>query len=737
MSTNRAAKIDAIIASRKPIASETAKKIEQLKSVQSGLQNCSDILAKFLQRGCSDEQKTAISERQNEIKIVLDDLLPASIRDLAQLERRFSRPTLNIGVVGNAGQGKSTLLQRLTGLSDDEIPTGAKGDCTGATAIIENAQVAEAYADIEFYSEPEFLAHVVAPYFRTMNLPAPSSLSEFSRPLPGDVQNKHYDETKFIERLQAGLEDCRRFFGESAKRIGRAEIRNYTAKSDKDGRPLSLWAAVKSAKVYCPFSGLGSEKISVGDTPGLGDRAVLEAEAKLMNDFGRNIDAVVMLRKVKERGIRMEDVRLFGLVKAAIPELPPEKWSYFMVNVFASDRAVSATADALKFLPEDFKDSSLKDMQGYAELDCSDRDAVQAEFDKMLDGIAANQQALDKAMYAHRIGKARECFAKIVEQLPKLAALFPPVSIGGEQESLAKAMFREGIWGELGIKLDELVNKYKRDKESNNAEFIKNLESIESDFKQTPGLPSVQEMKKLSSTYKLDTALSFGCQKVRRLILSEFDRMDKGFKEQFDKLREEAKQCFEDEDGGKMGSIVFDQEAGSWWAALASEVALLGVTPKSKSVAEKISVALRKFNESSLSFRSFLLPRILPCLDVLDTDSSAHDPYKRRGDASIEDLIELIDTAARNGIQKACDEIRKSAEEPSRALFACIEEMHDAVLRTESAEFAGALWSDFYSNHPHEVWPEIFKKKEADAKFRSEWNEAVASVKTTTERADG
>ena len=734
--TSRMDKINAIVALRKPIANETAEKIEQLKSIQANLQVCLDLLSKALQKGMTGEQRSAATERQADIKKILDDLLPGRIRDLAQLERRFSRPTLNIGIVGNAGQGKSTLLQQLTGLSDDEIPTGAKGDCTGAAAIIENTKVPEVYADIEFYSEAEFLSHIVAPYFRMLSLPPPLSLAEFARPLPEEVKGGHYDEVKFVERLQSGLENYRRYLGESSRRIGRGEIRAYTAKSDKDGTPLSVWAAVKSAKVCCAFAGLEGERISVGDTPGLGDRTVLEAEEKLMNDFGRSIDAVVMLRKVKERGIRKEDVRLFNLVKAAIPELPPEKWSYFMVNVFASDRTVPATAEALKFLPEDFKNSSLKDMQGYVELDCSDRDAVLTAFDKMLDSIAANQQALDKTLYSKRLAETQKLFGAIGDVLPKLFALFP-VSGGDEKGFLeATARFKKEIWKYLVNKLAKLVKKYKSVKDNDNEEFKENLQNIAGILKaHTPGLPSEQDME-LHPTLQIGHAEE--SQKIRRLILTELDAMDKGLMELFDKLRVEAKKCLMDDDGGKMGKIVFNHDGAdvSWWDALSNDIALRGQIETQKSTAQKIGISLRKFDEATLSFRNFLLPRILSCFNVLDTESEENKKYGYHSGDTVGEVIACIDMAAQNGIDKACAEIGSFAKEPSMALFACIDDMYDAFVKTDGQNDACDLWAEFYADHRHEVWPEVFKNKEADAKFRHDWNDAVMALKTATGRAN-
>jgi ABC-type phosphate/phosphonate transport system ATPase subunit len=49
---------------------------------------------------------------------------------LEKLQARFSCDTLNIGVIGIMRQGKSTLLQSLTGLGNNVIPAQSGGACT-------------------------------------------------------------------------------------------------------------------------------------------------------------------------------------------------------------------------------------------------------------------------------------------------------------------------------------------------------------------------------------------------------------------------------------------------------------------------------------------------------------------------------------------------------------------------------------------------------------------------------
>src|SRR5699024_9717578 len=52
------------------------------------------------------------------------------------VENRFSRKTINIGVSGRARVGKSTLLQSISGLSDEQIPTGSGVPVTAVRSAI-------------------------------------------------------------------------------------------------------------------------------------------------------------------------------------------------------------------------------------------------------------------------------------------------------------------------------------------------------------------------------------------------------------------------------------------------------------------------------------------------------------------------------------------------------------------------------------------------------------------------
>ena len=48
-------------------------------------------------------------------------------KECERLEKRFNRDTINISVVGRARQGKSRLLQSISGLRDEVIPASNGG----------------------------------------------------------------------------------------------------------------------------------------------------------------------------------------------------------------------------------------------------------------------------------------------------------------------------------------------------------------------------------------------------------------------------------------------------------------------------------------------------------------------------------------------------------------------------------------------------------------------------------
>jgi len=126
-------KITEIIAQRQPQAQKlitveknlnhlliTWHKLEDYRNQLQAKTQDEKVLGKLQEINFSDS-KTKIQE---------------SLEKLSKLSSRFQRQTLNIGVVGRARQGKSRLLQSITGLGTGEIPDGNRQHCTGVRSTI-------------------------------------------------------------------------------------------------------------------------------------------------------------------------------------------------------------------------------------------------------------------------------------------------------------------------------------------------------------------------------------------------------------------------------------------------------------------------------------------------------------------------------------------------------------------------------------------------------------------------
>ena len=98
---------------------------------------------------------------------------------------RLRRDSINIGVAGLSGQGKSQILRMLTGLGDSQIPTGGGSACTAVQSIVHNSR--EQKAVVHFLTPTGLLEKKVYPSFAEKGSspfalgigPRPGTLNQF------------------------------------------------------------------------------------------------------------------------------------------------------------------------------------------------------------------------------------------------------------------------------------------------------------------------------------------------------------------------------------------------------------------------------------------------------------------------------------------------------------------------------------------------------------------------------
>ena len=118
-----------------------------------------------------------------------------AVRLLRVLEARLARDTVNIGVSGQARVGKSTLLQSVSGLGDDQIPTGQALPVTAVRSRIFHAPDLRR-ATLRLHSFDTFVTDVVAPYHAELDIAGlPATPEEFRhwpypKPSPDDAPSQ-------------------------------------------------------------------------------------------------------------------------------------------------------------------------------------------------------------------------------------------------------------------------------------------------------------------------------------------------------------------------------------------------------------------------------------------------------------------------------------------------------------------------------------------------------------------
>jgi len=248
-----------------------------------------------------------------------------SLGALNVLRTRLSRPTVNIGVSGQARVGKSTLLQTIAGLTDEQVPTGEGIPVTAVRSRIFHSTVHER-ATLQLHSYESFRDDVLAPYHRALGLGMPAgSLEGFRRydynaglpvasphdggPLPpgkaADPSNKHSLVTlgARLRDMQRALPSYEHDLTGGERLIPLTELRQYVAYPTKEQEDASdcarRYLAVKDVRIECRFPEVEVEDLALIDLPGLGELAA-GAERHHVEGLQHEVDVVLLVKRPVE-----------------------------------------------------------------------------------------------------------------------------------------------------------------------------------------------------------------------------------------------------------------------------------------------------------------------------------------------------------------------------------------------------------------------------------------------------
>ena len=237
-----------------------------------------------------------------------------AVRLLRVLETRFARDTVTIGVSGQARVGKSTLLQSVSGLGDEQIPTGQALPVTAVRSRIFHSPDLRR-ATLRLHSFETFVADVVAPYHAELDIPGlPASPDEFRRwsyPAPESAEQTGSgpDRPSWVAMLnrlramQASFPTYEHDLTGGERVVALEELRGWVAYPTHDEEQAGLVArrylAVRDVRIDCPFPHARVRRLGIVDLPGLGEFAA-RAEQHHLGGLQNEVDAVLMVKRPVE-----------------------------------------------------------------------------------------------------------------------------------------------------------------------------------------------------------------------------------------------------------------------------------------------------------------------------------------------------------------------------------------------------------------------------------------------------
>ncbi len=639
-------------------------------------------------------------------------LAQLSLKEIGQLEKRFSRDSINISVIGRARQGKSRLLQSISGLADEVIPASNGGDCTGAKSIIANSPGAT-YAKVIFYDEVELIAQIQK-YLDVLGISRKvGNLSQVPYLLPeierfgSELHLKTGREQSLFGHLRKYVE----YYAEYCDYVGKeieerniGNIRNYVAQYDVNIVPTYYFLAVKEVRIFTEFPYGYAGKIVLVDTIGLGDTS-LGIRDKMIKTLRNDSDAAILVRlpSANGDGIRVEDDELYDLICEAMGQEALNRWLFFALNVcdeLGNQNAGNAMAEAL-----------LRRKLNYAfvkKVNCGNQEDVEQNLLlPILQYLSENLSEVDNKMMAHANEVFGKCYLSFFSLCNKVDAL-SNTSFAGTLNSggLFDELYDDNL--KLAARLEELNSKYKVHDakcpviEDEIRKTIKTLASLCPEYDDI-----LKELKSGKLSAHANIVYENFADHYRASISDLFEEINKstivGLQEG---LKNDIIDILRSEDGGKLSMIPVCQEVETsgnveWLEMFISEK--LGDYPLVKDAFETIL-------NYRLNIEGLLEYKINSCLECLDpeerqkfakVDFSEDETKEEEAERIEQALLSSVNLLASNIIR----EVQDILEIPYNSFYARIRKFRERIIYSKEGE---RQLKNMYREYATLIWKEQF-----------------------------
>lgn len=663
-------------------------------------------------------------------------------RKIYELRERFSRETINIAVIGGARQGKSKLLQSISGLDDRVIPAFSTSDCTGTTSMIKNVPGRTLSAEISFRTEREMM-QVVQTYLDKMLGEGieriesfqeikglKKKLEEIEKKLEGSPESAKFEHLKkYVNEFEEWSDYVQK--GKTEIVTNPDEIKKFVAQhngkteNDPDRENYFRYLAVKKAVVSCEFNYADAGKIILQDTIGLGDTSI-GIEQAMFDTLQRDSDAAIIVKRpeVATGKIDSKDVELYAQLSKKLNSRNMGKWLFWLINN-TKGLPYGDNTDRCQAVKEKIKNYGW-DLAGYEVVDVSDQENVNDGFLRnVLTTLVKNIDSIDEGLVNELNFVVEEMYFEYKNLQEKIQGiLFSELKNSVNVSDYVDKKWREFYKDGWAKKLREYKENWKEKASEENVKYREYIEEILLNARKD--IPDIDTL-----VWELEAGATSGQAEV---YIENINKLRTGFTEKFldideeifedliRKMKEDIVDIFANEDGARMKFICMVNEnrpKGDWLSYAIEEIFI-------KEDDIQIKKAFHVLENFKLTVRGFLMHKVRVRVSRLEPENG--ELYLSNAGSKedkAKEIRRILDKKLKETCEELMDELSEIYREPHQIVYSIIQEFYDRLGFSVTSGYLMVenRWKSLYREYCTKVWEDEFKDQKMRSEIYGKWEQ--------------
>lgn len=733
--------IEEIISKRKSKTCRIDEAISRLEKVNS----CIAEINAFLSKVISDNSQygTLTAESKGRISsLSFSEYYQSSekyMKELKRLKSRFERDELHISIVGRMRQGKSALIQTITGLNENVIPSSNGTACTGAKSLITNENTDKVSADITFYSEREMVDKINS-YLYNISHNDDFFISSFSEISGIPLEKIKADwgssvkSNDYIDKLETYKEhanDISSNLGKHSIRVDENDIEKYVAQYSHADKKQSFYnyLSVKTADIHCAFPYKDAGKIKLLDTIGLED-TMLGVEEDMLKTVENDSDAIIYLRLPSPTGadVDSQDKSFVSKISETVSPEYSSEMLFWIINEKGDNKDIcEAYFNKIKKTDAKISEKII--------VNCRDAKSVE---DKLLKPVLNKMR--DRIQYVDEIivKKANVLGTTVFNECSKILSDMNNLFVGCAPEEMQTEMLpriRERYGTDIlcGIR-DLYLGRYAKLREEECELLYKAIDNIlDNIYDFIPDKSTIINKYVHKGQYRSPHGVLELCNNITRLeIIDSFNALDiilndivKGMKREVVEIMANKAEL------NKITAYDSNTDPDDWIKKFISDITVTTQYPR-------IEKALNAFVDFNCSVQGFLIHEIRDALYSIDQQLQKQTDTIESQYPYYEDVADEIICILKDHLYWISKKIRERivdiSKVPNKAMFAAIFDLHDRIgfedrkkVVDKSAPDISVQdeWEKLYRNNIPIIWKDYYDEHMSNQNIVKNWRNAI------------